>query len=801
MGNVSSVLLGVGNRPRQGRAVLEILFLLWLLRKIPGRIKEEEVKNRVERRRQPHCQQQQQQQHHQDHSSTNQQNVENDEVKHASDGANGSSAISNGIISRHSSGDSSRNCSRRPSNSSSTPSSSSAVSASTSSSSSSSSFFSSWLVRANTYLRSFEPLQLVMSMLLLVHIFNNLSLLLGLNAPHHSMTQEPDMHYSASFARIRWLLTSLDAATLSTLKVRWPPLRHALMVALSVYYLIFFRRAENKVDAFRRSMTHESVRSCWEKGTTPVLAFIDRLARKRCQMDLVPLKIRSPDGHDIECKIFFDGSAEELANQSKLVLDLPGGGFIAMSPEHHADYLSHWARLLKVPILSVNYRKAPRFPYPCGFEDVWYVYKSLIDSNGSVMGINKTNPSTPLRIVLVGDSAGGNLSAGVTIKSLLSGVRAPDGLALIYPVLDFCGEIWQADTLTPRNVRVRAREWKPPRRRRNKLASRSASPPPPPSAAPKQAVASSPAASMHNNADPLFSAEPQRHRPDDSGRTVEEAQSQVDPSAISPNRSTLIQHPPSASSFSTALTGTNGAKSASTSTSSVVASPHRDMFGVPQLSSRTLYFQDGVLPMKYMLLLADSYFKNGGDPVNDPFASPMAASDAVLARFPPLYAHVGSVDPLVDDVRKFARRVALANPANECQVCVIPKVSHAYMHVVNFLPEAIIAQDLTARWLAHMLQLPFDPVPQLDERLKKAGMEVTDVAAFVRQRLKERQRGQNSSDDDDDQDAEKPHPGDQKTATSVEKRSVDAPDTVEAMPLALRASMSTSGPGMLASKL
>ncbi len=39
----------------------------------------------------------------------------------------------------------------------------------------------------------------------------------------------------------------------------------------------------------------------------------------------------------------------------------------------------------------------------------------------------------PKKIVLIGDSAGGNLIAGITIKSIKSGFRIPDGLFMVYP--------------------------------------------------------------------------------------------------------------------------------------------------------------------------------------------------------------------------------------------------------------------------------------------------------------------------------------------------------------------------------
>lgn len=42
----------------------------------------------------------------------------------------------------------------------------------------------------------------------------------------------------------------------------------------------------------------------------------------------------------------------------------------------------------------------------------------------------------PNQIVLVGDSAGGNLAAALTNLCIKMGVRVPDGILMPYPVLD-----------------------------------------------------------------------------------------------------------------------------------------------------------------------------------------------------------------------------------------------------------------------------------------------------------------------------------------------------------------------------
>jgi hormone-sensitive lipase len=60
---------------------------------------------------------------------------------------------------------------------------------------------------------------------------------------------------------------------------------------------------------------------------------------------------------------------------------------------------------------------------------VWQVYFWLVLNSETKFGIK------PEKIILVGDSAGGNLVAACTIFAINRGFRVPDGLILAYPAL------------------------------------------------------------------------------------------------------------------------------------------------------------------------------------------------------------------------------------------------------------------------------------------------------------------------------------------------------------------------------
>eukprot|EP00743_Colponemidia_sp_Colp-15_P006203 GILK01006672.1.p1 GENE.GILK01006672.1~~GILK01006672.1.p1 ORF type:complete len:819 (-),score=180.26 GILK01006672.1:33-2489(-) len=113
-----------------------------------------------------------------------------------------------------------------------------------------------------------------------------------------------------------------------------------------------------------------------------------------------------------------------------LIIHFHGGGFISMSSYTHQNYTRRWANALGVPILSVDYRLAPDHPYPKPFEDCWDAYTWAIQNMERQYGIR------PRKVVLVGDSAGGNLAAAVTVKAIRENFRVPDGIVLAYPALN-----------------------------------------------------------------------------------------------------------------------------------------------------------------------------------------------------------------------------------------------------------------------------------------------------------------------------------------------------------------------------
>jgi len=73
----------------------------------------------------------------------------------------------------------------------------------------------------------------------------------------------------------------------------------------------------------------------------------------------IPRPSSSRYSRPITAHLFFAPHASKLAESTELILDIPGGGFVSMTPEHHEERLCAWAEKTGRPVLSLDYGKAP----------------------------------------------------------------------------------------------------------------------------------------------------------------------------------------------------------------------------------------------------------------------------------------------------------------------------------------------------------------------------------------------------------------------------------------------------------
>jgi len=106
-----------------------------------------------------------------------------------------------------------------------------------------------------------------------------------------------------------------------------------------------------------------------------------------------------------------------------------GGAFMLKASGSHYKIAKEYAKKLHCKVVYVDYRLAPKHPFPVPVEDCFSTYKWTLQ-NADILGID-TN-----RIIIGGDSAGGNLATTVTLMAKDRNLPLPTALLLIYPVTD-----------------------------------------------------------------------------------------------------------------------------------------------------------------------------------------------------------------------------------------------------------------------------------------------------------------------------------------------------------------------------
>ena len=493
----------------------------------------------------------------------------------------------------------------------------------------------------------------------------------------------------------------MDAGFWSAMRIKRKWLRDLASVVFTGYYLIAAEQADEKVRKVRAMLTVEHLRVSWNKGTTPYLKALQNLMRPRL-MRYPPRQIRIPRpsnsdySEPVNAWLYFDGPISALKDHDKIVVDIPGGGFVAMSPRTSDDKLFGWAGKTGLPILSLDYRKAPEFPYPYALNECFDVYCTIIASKGRCVGLS--GDVIP-KVVLSGDSAGGNLATSTMLMIIESGsttlrdaqgqrsLPIPDGLILMYPGLDMNIGNWMSD-----DQMTLIKDRKSRQTNRNILRRKSM----------QYTMA---AGTPHQSEDEETSNPSKSHTPS------------ID-TAVS--RPTSISLPsPQYSTAAPALMSPAATKNRDREQSHH-PEPLRTRLA---MSSMISYFNDRILSPEMMRAMIILYIgpHNRPDFSMEYLLSPILAPDALLAEFPKTYFLTGERDPLVDDTVIFAGRLRRAKAAKHAQaqasdsrlqkefderdvveVVLIPGISHGFLQFVGCFPEAWKYIFRCARWIEHI---------------------------------------------------------------------------------------------------
>ncbi len=162
----------------------------------------------------------------------------------------------------------------------------------------------------------------------------------------------------------------------------------------------------------------------------------------RAQLALMATKFEKPCPATVTCKeILLPGAEGDRPARLYLpegIADAPdtptlfylhGGGWVQGSIDTHDGLCGRLADLAGLRVISYDYRLAPEHKFPAAADDILACYRALQEDSAAIQ-------VDPTRLVVGGDSAGGNLAACLMHDIAHQRLPKPRGQLLIYPGLD-----------------------------------------------------------------------------------------------------------------------------------------------------------------------------------------------------------------------------------------------------------------------------------------------------------------------------------------------------------------------------
>ena len=147
------------------------------------------------------------------------------------------------------------------------------------------------------------------------------------------------------------------------------------------------------------------------EAPTPVGKVTDGITIEGRSYNQIPIRIYTPAG----------------TGPFPVILYFHGGGFVIATIDTYDESARALCNGANAIVVSVEYRKAPEYPFPAARQDAIDSYRWAIANIGGYNGIAG-------KIAVAGESAGGNLATEVAIAARNQGLQMPTHQLLIYPV-------------------------------------------------------------------------------------------------------------------------------------------------------------------------------------------------------------------------------------------------------------------------------------------------------------------------------------------------------------------------------
>ena len=161
------------------------------------------------------------------------------------------------------------------------------------------------------------------------------------------------------------------------------------------------------------------------------------LREMRASMAAVPSEHQVQINHINEIKIKSENRKLKLRIYSNidnddqpLIIFFHGGGFVMGDLDSHDLLCRHLTKKSECKLIAIDYSLAPEYKFPCSLEDSINAVNYIFENNKQIKFDKK-------KVVVCGDSAGGNLALIISILSKEQKLPKIRGQILFYPWIDF----------------------------------------------------------------------------------------------------------------------------------------------------------------------------------------------------------------------------------------------------------------------------------------------------------------------------------------------------------------------------
>lgn len=222
------------------------------------------------------------------------------------------------------------------------------------------------------------------------------------------------------------LLATLLAARFSTAYANNEPLKSAHLLAPEYQDLSALKAFEG-ADAIINALSQDDYQTQRAK--------LQKLNSEKFKADLASQpqasgKLTVPQVGDQPAVDLYLFEPSQKQVNSPVIYFIHGGGYILGNALQKNKSLVELANATGAVVVSLEYRQASDAPFPADINDAYHGLSYLFD-NAEKLGFDKK------KIVLMGESAGGGLTARLALKTRDLGKYQPAGQVLIYPMLDY----------------------------------------------------------------------------------------------------------------------------------------------------------------------------------------------------------------------------------------------------------------------------------------------------------------------------------------------------------------------------